>query len=191
MSHKLSVVTPTIPERAEFLATCTDSVANQTLGSLPHFVIVDTDGYGPAWCRNELVKDVETEWVLFLDDDDWLEYDYYETVLPHLNDENDVVYTWCKRIGIPDNLDFQFDAEGLLRANYIPVTACVKVDTFNRVGGFPSGVAYEDWALWVNILNSGGKFHLIPEKKWTYRRHPGSRTHQNQVEVSTGRTPAR
>jgi len=152
---------------------------------------LDEKSEGPAVVRNRLAAQIKTDWVLFLDDDDWLEYDYYETVEPFLNDENDVVYTWCKRINLDVNLDFQFNEDRLRRANYIPVTACVKMDTFNKVGGFPTDVGYEDWALWVSILDNGGKFHLIQEKKWTYRRHNGSRTYGNQRAISSGKVRAR
>lgn len=188
---KLTVVTPTIPGREKFLEQNRKTVESQRPESLPHLVGLDAEKRGPSAIRNELVKQVETPWVLFLDDDDWLEYDYYETVEPFLTDDYDVVYTWCKRIGFKDNLDSDFDAARLKQGNYIPVTACVRVERFNEVGGFPLDVAYEDWALWVNILEAGGKFHVIKEKKWTYRRHQGSRTHTNQHKVASGQVKAR
>lgn len=187
----LTVVTPTVEGREEFLKQNQFTVASQEGGALPHLVMVDADREGPAVIRNRLVEQVETDWVLFLDDDDWLEFDYLKTVEPFLTPDFDVVYTWCKRIGFNDNLDHPLDLEVLRRANFIPVTACVRVETFRAVGGFPSGVAYEDWGLWVRILDHGGNFHMIEDRKWTYRRHPGSRTYQNQKDVSSGRVPGR
>jgi hypothetical protein len=188
---KLTVVTPTIEGREKFLQQNRKTVEAQTVGALPHLVMLDENRDGPSAIRNRLVEEVETPWVLFLDDDDWLEYDYYETVEPFLTDDYDVVYTWCKRLGFKDNLDVEFDPERLKQGNFIPVTACVRVERFHEVGGFPEGVAYEDWALWVNTLKAGGKFHVIKEKKWTYRRHGGSRTHENQHKVASGQVKAR
>ena len=189
--QKLTVVTPTVEGREKFLDQAKDTVKKQTVGELPHLIMLDANRIGPAGIRNMLVEEVKTPWVVFLDDDDWLEYDYAETVYPFLDDEHDVVYTWCKRIGINVNLDLDFNADALLRANYIPVTACVRVDRFNEVGGFPEDVAYEDWGLWCNILNAGGKFHVIRQKKWTYRRHSGSRTPQNQHDIASGKKQAK
>lgn len=187
----LTVVTPTILGREAFLEECIASVEAQS-PSVDHKIWLDLNREGPAAIRNKLVATVSTPWVLFLDDDDFLDDDYCKTVLPFLTEEHDVVYTWCKSSGpYPVSLDFDFDPEGLLRDNYIPVTACVRVDKFREVGGFPEGVAYEDWGLWVAILNSGGTFKLIRKKKWTYRRHDGSATWQNQQDIASGRRAAR
>lgn len=188
---KLTVVTPTIPGREEHLERAKLSVKKQKDVDVPHLTMLDEERVGPAMIRNMLVQKVETPWVLFLDDDDWLEPSYYQEVEPFLDDDHDVVYTWCKRMGFKDNLDKDFDADALLRANFIPVTACVRVEKFHEVGGFPEAVAYEDWALWVNILKAGGNFHVIKKKLWTYRRHAGSRTHKNQALVSQGKRKAR
>lgn len=189
----LTVVTPTIPGREDFLEQCKDSVLKQTAGKLPHVVGVDHDREGPAVVRNRLVEQVETPWVLFLDDDDWLEYDYYERIDPHLVDPHEVVYSWCKRVGLKVNLDVEFDADSLRRDNFIPVTACVRTERFRELGGFPPEAGYEDWALWIKILDAAGPeaFCLVKEHLWTYRRHPHSRTYQNQKDIAAGRRPAR
>jgi glycosyltransferase involved in cell wall biosynthesis len=188
--EKLTIVTPTLPERGARLGVAHQSVLNQTLPVHEHLIRLDSERRGPAEIRNALVDLVETEWVLFLDDDDWLDTDYVEAVMDHLTDKNDVVYTWCHRIGFEDNLDKPFNARSLRKANFIPVTACVKVETFRKVGGFPLDVAYEDWGLWIKILDAGGRFRLVPKKKWTYERHKESRTHSNQKSIAQGKVRA-
>lgn len=187
----VTVITPSLPERDNFLEDCVESVELQTVGAPRHIIGLDEHHEGPAKVRNFLANFAQTEWLLFLDDDDLLDLNYFEKVLPALTANSDVVYTWCRRIGFRANLDFDFDAEHLRRENYIPVTACVRTSMFTDVGGFPTAVGYEDWGLWTRILDKGGKFRVIKDKLWTYRRHGGSRTHQNQREVASGRIPAR
>lgn len=181
----ITVVIPTIEERADMLAEALESVGKQTVGEPAVLVAVDSDRVGPAEVRNRLVEQVCTPWILFLDDDDLLHADYLETVMPSF-DESDIVYTWCVEDGFNVGLDRLFDEVELKRANYIPVTICVKTELFRSIGGFPSGVAYEDWAMYLKFLDVGAKWTLIPEKKWTYRRHDGSRTYQNHYKIAAG-----
>lgn len=49
-----------------------DSVAAQTV-KCAVAALVDTDGVGPSVIRNRLLRDVQTEFVTFLDADDWVE----------------------------------------------------------------------------------------------------------------------
>lgn len=154
-----------------------------------HVFMLDSNREGPAVIRNRIMEGVFSEFALFLDDDDVLEPNYADIVAPHL-DDHDVVYTWCHRPGWEADLDREFDPEILRGANFIPVTACVRVSMFREAGGFPEGVAYEDWALWLKLLDMGARFKCVPEKAWSYRRHADSRTHTNQVLVSTGKVPA-
>lgn len=185
ISELITVVIPTIPERTDFLEQAVDSIKKQTAGEASIAIGVDEEREGPATVRNRLMESVETPWVLFLDDDDYLHDEYFERVLPHFRSA-DIVYTWCERINIPVNLDQGFDADALRRANFIPVTACVRVSKFMEAGGFPLGIAYEDWGLWLRMLDHNAEFTCIPEKLWTYRRHDGSRTHENQRAIAAG-----
>lgn len=128
---------------------------------------------------------VDATWVLFLDDDDILYPDYIEKVLPHL-DDSDVVYTWCDK-NFDYNTDIPFDGPALRERNVIPVTACVRVELLNAVGGFPTDVAYEDWALWLKLLDVDARFTCIPERKWSYRRQADGRDADNRKNLAQGK----
>lgn len=190
LADLITVVIPTIEGRENLLVEAVESCRNQSCGEEPMIVTcLDKGRSGPAWIRNEVMRQVWTPWALFLDDDDVLHEDYFERMVPHLTGKYSVVYSWCVEMGFSAGLDHDFDPEVLRGANFIPVTACVKTEMFRRVGGFPLGIAYEDWGLWLRILDAGGKFKNVPEKLWTYRRHEGSRTHQNQHDIAMGRIP--
>lgn len=168
----ITVVTPTIPGREELFAECCASVAPL---NLRHLVAVDENGEGPAVVRNKLLADVDTEWVVFLDDDDLLFPNYLDAVRPHLH-YADVVYTAWQLSGAGEPMPFpRFDPDVLRRQNFIPVTACVRTDAVRAVGGFGSG-DLEDHELWLSLLDAGYRFRYTPVIAWHYRRFPGSRT---------------
>jgi hypothetical protein len=168
----LTVITPSLPERADLLAECAASV--KALG-LPHLVQVDWEREGPAALRNRMAGRARTPWLLFLDDDDLLLPNYVDVVSPFLADA-DVVYTAWELSGdvAPEPMGGGFDADALRRFNYIPVTACVRSAAFAAVGGFPD-VALEDHGLWLALLDAGFRFTCVPVKAWHYRRRAGSR----------------
>lgn len=185
ISELITVVIPSIPERDGLLKEALESVMRQTIGAPKVVFLVDHDKVGPATMRNRMVADVTTPWVQFLDDDDVLHENYFETLLPHL-DSGDVVYTWCVEEGFSASLDRPFNAETMRQGNHVPVTACVRVGLFNDVGGFPEDAIYEDWGLWLRLMDKDARFVCVPEKRWTYRRHGGSRTHVNQKLAASG-----
>jgi hypothetical protein len=167
----ITVITPTLPDRADLLAQCHASV---TALNLPHLVQVDWAGEGPAVLRNRMAGWARTPWLLFLDDDDLLLPNYVDVVSPFL-DGADVVYTeWELSGDVAPQPMGGFDAEALRRFNYIPVTACVRRSAFTAVGGFPD-VALEDHGLWLALLDAGFRFACVPVKAWHYRRRAGSR----------------
>lgn len=180
----LTVITPTILGREDALEECKRSVQAQTVPVTQHRVGLDELRVGPGHVRNHLLGDVETEWCLFLDDDDVLYSDYVATVAPHFHD-SDVVYTWCDK-NFDYNTDIPFDGPALYERNVIPVTACVRVDAIRGVGGFPTDVAYEDWALWLKLLDNGARFTCIEERKWSYRRADDGRDAENNERLARG-----
>lgn len=168
----ITVITPTVPGREALLKECRASV--DVLG-LPHLIALDSRGDGPAAVRNRMIGLVETEWTLFLDDDDLLFPNYVDAVTPLLDDA-DVVYTAWQLSGAIDPVPLPtFNADLLRQRNFIPVTACVRTSALRFIGGFQN-VELEDHALWRDLLDAGFRFAYTPVIAWHYRRFPGSRT---------------
>lgn len=168
----ITVVTPTVPGREGLLKECRASVAALELN---HIVMTDANGEGPAALRNRMLKQVVTEWTVFLDDDDLLFPNYVDTVTPHLLGA-DVVYTAWQLSGAVDPVPYpRFDPDLLRDHNIIPVTACVRTEAVRAVGGFGTE-ALEDHGLWLRMLDAGCTFRYSPVIAWHYRRHAGSRS---------------
>lgn len=174
---RVTVITPTLSERAELLEQLGAALRRQTV-PLTWLRCVDDRGVGPAALRNELAQHARTPWLAFVDDDDLVYPDHLETLLAHSGNA-DVVYSACDVEG----RDWQPDHDctlGTLRShNTIPVTSIVRTDAFNSVGGFPLGVRDEDWALWLALLDKGARFQCVHKRTWRYRFHDvgrGNRT---------------
>lgn len=170
----IAVITPTLSERAPMLAEAMASVAAQTLMPMAHVVWVDHARVGCGAARAAAVKVTDADWLAFLDDDDLLYPDHLERLASSAGNA-DVVYSWCDVTGRPWCPNRHFDADELRRDNFIPVTALVRRDVLVSVGGFrttnyAAGV-WDDWDLWLRMLDDGARFTCIPEITWQYRFH--------------------
>ena len=170
----VTVITPSLPGRTDFLYECRQSVSSQTV-PVQHLVCLDERGEGPQALRNRLVAQATTSWLLPLDDDDLLDPDCVEVLLERSEDA-DVVYPFCRMDGRSDGWcpNRLFNARRLFRLNFIPNTALVRTDLFRLLGGYRK-VQLEDWDLWQRAFLHGARFRCVPEVLWSYRFHEGNR----------------
>jgi hypothetical protein len=171
----VDVITPSIPSRAALLKEAEESVSRQTYRDVAHRIALDEMLIGPGFLRNELVCTSDAEWLVFLDDDDLLDPHFIEWHLETAKStKTDVVYAPCR---YPPGAPWRppvsrFDAARLRSSNYIPVTVLIRLSLFKKVGGFHFTAPYEDWRLWLALLDSGVKeFGYFPHICWTYRLH--------------------
>ena len=166
-----TVVTVSVPERASHLRVAMASVQAQTYGCpVPHLIrIEEPDQFGTRHVTRQrvaLMGAVGTPWIAVLDDDDTFLPTYLERMaeVVDANPHAAVVYSYCHG---HDHAEGPFDAERLLRENYIDGEACINVAWLNRVGGYdpglPNGIV-EDWDLWKRIHAAGGEFVCVPER---------------------------
>lgn len=166
----ISVVTPSLPSRADLLAECITSVDTQTVAAATHLIGVDTRREGPAAVRSRLITAVETEWVAFLDDDDVLDPWHFDVLtsapvadvlIPHCRfDGEPLPRRYCNR---------PFDPDALKRHGIFPITVLARTQAVRDAGGFRSDERYEDWELWKRMAANGCTFEVIPIVTWTYR----------------------
>jgi glycosyltransferase involved in cell wall biosynthesis len=166
---KIAVLTPTLPERTEMLATCIASVKSQTRPANIHCIGLDTYRIGPAAIRNKLVRELpeEIDWLAFLDDDDQFLPRHLEK-LSAVAEDADVVFS-SSNLSNPA-LYPTHDYRRLVDGNYISITCLVRRSMFEFVGGFDKGL-YEDWGLWKKITSVVGRFVFVPEVTWVYGQH--------------------
>lgn len=179
MSGGITAIVPTIPPRAAYLAAALQSVALQDRPPDQLLVEWDVAGYGAGHTRNRMVRMVSTEWIAFLDDDDW----WYPAHLARLEATAeqtgaDLVYPYPAEpqplgwpIGKPPPL------EDLKRYNFIPITYLVRSEAVQKLGGFPSREespeGHEDWGLLQRLWDAGASFAHLPSKTWGWRAHDG------------------
>jgi glycosyltransferase involved in cell wall biosynthesis len=163
MSANVTIITATIEGREKLLERAVASVRTQTVMPRAHFVIPDLRRQGGAFIKNRLMRLVDTEYVIILDDDDVLLPQHIETLWEnrHLAD---VIYSYSDgntRYNRP------FSSEDLLKDSIVSHTALFPVSLFREVGPFPLVAGY-DWEFWKTALAAGRTFHSVPIVTWTY-----------------------
>jgi glycosyltransferase involved in cell wall biosynthesis len=185
LTADISIITPTVPPRADLLARAVKSVALQKLQPVAHLIETDFAHEGSAIVRNRALDRVSTEWVAFLDDDDEL-LPHHLRVLHGWAERLcvDVVYPKCRIVRDGQELpmcpewagrpDMPFDPDILRQRSYIPVTSLVRTELAQKVGGFsyPEGSGYDDWGMYLKLLDAGARFMHCPVLTWVW--HLGS-----------------
>lgn len=181
----ISVLTPTIPGRERLLMDAVQSVQAQTEEPTRHLVMLDADAAGPAIIRNLLIRQARTDWVAFLDDDDVLHDDHIEALCGALDDTGaDLAFSWHTTTGavplVPRFDEWNSEAVAYMHAgiNVVPVTVLARRSAILDAGGFNPADRYEDYSLWLRMLDNGSTFVCVPRETWTYRMLGGNRTWQ-------------
>lgn len=174
----VTVITTNILERKPFLDACIESVKKQTLLPQAHIICTDIKRVGPYGIRTQFGLACQTEWLLYLDDDDVLLPTYFERMFAHDLSGASVAYSDWE---MPNKKYYQikgrpFNEKALSAGNYIPITALIRTKDFIEIGGFPTVKRYGDWKLWIALAKADKKFIYVPEKLWEYRLHGSSVT---------------
>jgi glycosyltransferase involved in cell wall biosynthesis len=180
----VTVLIPSVPTRSRMLNRAVVSVLNQLRQPDRILISIDHDRLGAAGNRNRMIGSVFTEWVAFLDDDDEFLPEHLLVLLQNSHDA-DVIYTGCIVIGalgreIPLKEEWgrfgqPFDGELLRRKSYLPVTSLVRTE-FLSSSSFkaPGNTDYDDWGMYLSILDQGGRFKHVPQKTWTWHHWGGN-----------------
>lgn len=131
---------------------------------------------GPASARNAGIAVARGEYIFPLDGDDHMRPDCLDKEIPILdaNPEVGVVYSDGEFFGNRSgrwNIG-PFDANRLLRMNYIACCALFRRCIWDQVGGYDEARALwglEDWDFWIGAFQHGWKFHYIPDVLYEYR----------------------
>lgn len=146
---------------------------------------IDNSG-GPARPRNVGTAQVDTEWVSFLDSDDWWQPQRMATIKAALNENVDIVWHQLEvsRAGSTPDPDSKPELIGdslrdddplvhMLRfGNPLPTSATVVRTTLMReIGGFDESRALasvEDFDAWLRLASRGARFHFVPQRLGWY-----------------------
>lgn len=152
----------------------------------PRIELVDFANHGIiAASRNVGIERADSEFVAFLDSDDWWSPTKLSRCVTALGTEFDVVChaeEWRSasgsrvvRYGPANRSGYR---ELLLGGNCLSTSAVVgRTETFRRLGGFsvdPRFVTAEDYDLWLRVAQSGGRFRFIDDVLGVFRIHGSS-----------------
>jgi len=206
----ISVIIPTA-DREQLLCRAVDSVLKQSVSPSkiivvdngvnevniqfddPRVVIVRTaPRIGPGKSRNIGVRNSDTHYVAFLDDDDWWDSGYIENTIKKFENTNaDVVVGQLKRYGtdgclrdyklFPGSPDLQRKVF-FLNPGFGGQNIAMKKEVFNDIGGFDERMpASVDRDLAARLIVSGKSIACEPKAIAVLCDHTGGRVRMNQV----------
>ena len=196
----VTVCIPTIPGRERFLLRAKQSVAAQTRPPDHVLVGLDRDRRGAAATRNTLLKQVVTDAVAWLDDDDWLAPGHLRACMRVLENSPEVGLVYPAPVmeggqdptavtyqGVfptsPWGLRWQPELAQHIRdhGSFIPITHVVRTGAVRRAGGFPEGVVLssgryrgEDEGYLLALLDAGAVFEHLDRRTWHWYVNPRS-----------------
>ena len=167
MTPRISVVVPTCG-RPALLERCLAALEQQTLAREEYEVIVieDRRREGPATARNRGWRQARAEIVAFTDDDCVPAPEWLARGLAAMENGADTV---CGRIVMPvpaQPTDYERDAQGLERSEFVTANCFCRKSWLQRVGGFDERfrVAWrEDSDLHFRLLEQGARIVREPQ----------------------------
>lgn len=138
------------------------------------FIKVAQQG-GVGFPRNRAIEASNTDWIAFLDSDDWWSPEKIETVLFLLKNEADFLYHQLEIVRDLDcspkksfkgrALQFDFLTELVAVSNPIPNSSVVvRKSCLDGVGGFDENrFIIEDFDLWIRLAQKGLRIQFINE----------------------------
>lgn len=140
-----------------------ESVISQNLRGFP----VIMTGENIQKCRNNALE-IDSDWIIFLDADDWLEPTYIGEMLKKAEQhpDGDIFVPSVHRHyedGRIDTDQHWYTPKDLMTGNYIVVSAMIRTSLFKKLGGFNDYESLEDWDLWLRSEEAGAKFIQCPE----------------------------
>lgn len=175
----VTVCIPTIPPRStnRMLPLALRSVFTQTHPAAAVSIAVDIAHEG-AWVTRQraLMAVFGSEWVAFLDDDDWWYSIHLERLLACAEDTGaDYVFSYFDT-NMADPLGLfgrEFDPAN---PSHTTMTILVRTELAQDVGFTPPHpgdiVSGEDWRFTLGCVEAGAKIVHLPERTWFWNWHP-------------------
>lgn len=187
-SPKISIIIPAY-QAEKTISVCLDSILKQSFRDFEIIVVNDgsTDntlknlgGYkdkikvinqpnsGAPAARNRGFGESRGDYVIFCDADIILKKDALQKMLKILEDNPDISYVYPSfKFGWKKFKLREFDAEKLKQYPYIHTTALIRREHFPKFD--ETLKKFQDWDLWLTMLEQGRRGRWIPEILFTVR----------------------
>jgi Glycosyl transferase family 2 len=187
----ISVITPTHPARARngMLARAQGSVNNQLLMPDAHIVVFDLDQAGAAATRQKALMLAKTDFVAFLDSDDYFFPEHLLSLMNHQVETGaDFCYSWFKVLQESQwgsqllehdpvfpvtHFTRPFDPENPIETT---ITTLVRTELAQQVGFKPMNRGHdsnsgEDRYFTLGCMDAGAKISHLVKKTWAWSHH--------------------
>lgn len=143
--------------------------------------VIHQENRGLPAARNRGAKEATGEFVFFLDADDFIAPTFVSKLAAAIRGGvargEKVSHAYCQEtlteLGTGTWRVPEWDPLMLLITNLHPVTALVRREVFEEVGGFDESMrlGYEDWSFWITCSEHGYRGVRVPEPLFFWRRH--------------------
>jgi len=158
----------------------TAEVAKQWVEKDSRFIYLKKENGGLSSARNAGISLAQGVYILPLDADDKISYDYLELGIREFNKNLSlkVVYCQAEKFGT-DNIQFslkEFSLKKLAFNNMIFCSAFFKKKDWKEAGGYDETMihGFEDWDFWITLLKNDGEVKRIEKTCFYYRSTPNS-----------------
>ena len=158
----------------------TKQVASNWVNRDIRFSYIEQANGGLSSARNAGIRQSKGEFIITLDADDILHCDYIHKLLPVLLQNKDVNIVSCNQYFFSGSMDHILDTYrsedgdlgSLLFENQIMSPAIYRKVDWVRVGGYDELMkfGFEDWEFWISILKTNGKYKVVDEFLFYYRK---------------------
>ena len=146
--------------------------------------------------RNIGAEKVDTEYMFFLDSDDWVDKTYVGTCMDILNKHPEAGFVYTDMTEVSGEMQTvvelpYFNPKLLQSRNYIHYSAFMRTDIFKRLGGYSEYLNdcrnhMTEWHLWLEMVQNNIKGAKWPRPLFYYQKSAGqmsANTERNRTDM--------
>lgn len=165
-------------------------IISENINSNINFIYLNSPTNNIQINRRKGVERAISDYILFLDADDFLTIKYFN--LSNFLVESgkfDVIYSDCYYIYEDGTIKIReidnFKLRNIKNGNFIPITAIIKKSTLLKCNVFDSRIRIlEDWNLWLSLNEVNANFFRIPIPIWFIFCHKNSTSNNDYLKDS-------
>jgi len=152
--------------------------------------IVNEKDRGVAESRNQGIVSATSDYIMFLDSDDVLDPRYFEKVAALLDQNPDIgiAYSDYREFGERNRVIKLpvFNPRILLVDCIVMGPAMARRRALEQAGGYDVEQVFEDWELWIRVVEKGWTAKGVKEPLYNYRLHQGNRDKESNIRRKEG-----
>ena len=162
----------------------------ESLSTHPNIKIINQKNSGPSKARNNGIKNSNGDYILPLDSDDMIDPNYIQTCVNVIRKNKNISPVYCdtNHIGQMSGIENrpEWSKERLIKGPFIVNCSMFSRESFDKCGGYDEQMmGWEDYDLWVRMMNEGFVGKRIPKPMFNYFHHEKDGTVSTQANKNT------